>query len=232
MEMMIEGMLWYIVFLFSVTLHEAAHAYAALRLGDPTAYQGGQVTLEPIPHIRREPLGMVVVPIISFILSGWVLGWGSIPYDFEWALRNPRRAAWMSLAGPMANLFLVFVAVLVIHLGLALGWFIAPDFITFSRVTDAVGEGTPAAVATIISILFSLNLLLFIFNLLPFPPLDGSGIMPLIMDEEKAESYLLFISNPMFSFMGLFIAWSAFNPIFDLIHLVAINLLYPGVSYG
>ena len=60
------GLIWYVAFLFSTTLHEAAHSWAALRMGDPTAYHGGQVTLNPIPHIRRSPVGMVVIPIVAF----------------------------------------------------------------------------------------------------------------------------------------------------------------------
>lgn len=68
MEKLTEGLLWYIAFLVSTTFHEAAHAFAALRLGDRTAYEGGQVTLDPIPHIRREPVGTIVVPLLSFLL--------------------------------------------------------------------------------------------------------------------------------------------------------------------
>ena len=65
-----------VAFLFSVTAHEASHAVAALRGGDPTAYLGGQVTLNPIPHVKRSPFGTVVVPFISFLFSGgWMIGW-------------------------------------------------------------------------------------------------------------------------------------------------------------
>jgi hypothetical protein len=73
METFVNGIQWYLVFLFSTTLHEASHAFAAMKLGDSTAYEGGQVTLDPLPHIRREPIGTVVVPIISFILGGWMM---------------------------------------------------------------------------------------------------------------------------------------------------------------
>jgi hypothetical protein len=60
------GLIWYVVFLYSTVCHEAGHAWAAYRLGDDTAYAGGQVSLDPIPHIRREPFGMVLVPLLSF----------------------------------------------------------------------------------------------------------------------------------------------------------------------
>ena len=73
------GFIWYVVFLFSTTCHEGAHALVAKLGGDPTAFYGGQVTLNPLPHIRREPLGTVVVPILSYLFSEWMIGWASAP---------------------------------------------------------------------------------------------------------------------------------------------------------
>jgi hypothetical protein len=94
------GLQWFLVFIFSTSWHEAAHAWVAHKLGDSTAYEGGQVSLDPTPHIRREPIGMVVVPIISYLIGGWMIGWASAPYDPRWANQYPRRAALMALAGP------------------------------------------------------------------------------------------------------------------------------------
>ena len=105
-----HALAYYAVFLVSVTIHEAAHAWAALLGGDPTAYHGGQVSLDPRPHIRREPAGMLWIPLISALLTGWPMGFASAPYDPAWARRHPRRAAWMALAGPAANLLLVALA--------------------------------------------------------------------------------------------------------------------------
>ena len=102
--------LWYVVFLLSLTCHEAAHAFVAWRGGDPTAYHGGQVSLNPLPHVLREPFGTVLVPLLSFFFMGWMLGWASAPYDPYWAARNPRRAALMSAAGPIANFLLAALA--------------------------------------------------------------------------------------------------------------------------
>ena len=121
-----SGLVYYVVFLFSTTLHEAAHAWAALRGGDPTAYHGGQVSLDPRSHIRREPFGMVVLPLVSVALSGWPFGFASAPYDPYWAQRHPRRAAWMALAGPAANLALVGGAAVLIRAGAAGGLLAAP----------------------------------------------------------------------------------------------------------
>lgn len=230
MDKIAEGLLWYTVFIFSTTCHEAAHAFAALKLGDKTAYEGGQVTLDPLPHIRREPIGTVVVPILSFLMSGWMFGWASAPYDPYWALNYPKRSAKMALAGPLANLTIVVSTGLLIRLGMLAGVFHAPDSITFSHVTGAE-PGIFSAVAALLSIAFSLNLILFVFNLLPIPPLDGSGAVPLFLQEHTARSYMDFIHNPSFMFLGLFIAWRVFDVIFDPIHLLSIRLLYPGMGY-
>ena len=98
-EFLIAGVVWYVVFLLSTTCHEASHAWAAKLGGDLTAFHGGQVSLDPIPHIRREPFGMVIFPLLTYATGGWMMGWASAPYDPSWSERYPRRAAWMSLAG-------------------------------------------------------------------------------------------------------------------------------------
>ena len=110
---------FYVVFVLSTVLHEAAHAWAALRLGDDTAQQAGQVSLDPIPHIIREPIGMVLLPILTLAFIGWPLGFASAPYDPVWADRYPRRAGWMALAGPAANLLLFLLAAAGLRWGLA-----------------------------------------------------------------------------------------------------------------
>jgi Zn-dependent protease len=231
MPNMAEGFLWYLAFLFSVVCHEASHAFAALKLGDTTAYNGGQVTLDPLPHIKREPFGTVIMPILSFLAGGWMIGWASAPYDPVWARTYPRRSALMALAGPLAN-FLVLVAVgVVIHIGIAMGLFYAPDSINFSHIVASRQDGMLVGVAALLSIMFSLNVLLFIFNLIPVPPLDGSGAIPLLVTREKAGAYMDLVHNRQFSFLGIFIAWNVFDFIFDPIHLLFINLLYPGAGY-
>jgi len=231
LEKVFEGVLWYLAFLLSITLHEASHAFAAMRLGDLTAYQGGHVTLDPIPHIRREPMGTVVIPILSYIFGGWMIGWASVPYDPEWAFHYPRRAAIMALAGPIANFVLLVVAGVLIRSGMAFDVFIPPESINFTHVTAAAQHGFYEPVATFLSILFSLNLLLFMFNLLPLPPLDGSGVAQLFMSEEQARRYLAFVRKSSFSFLGLIIAWNVFGYVYSPVHLLAINLLYPGLHY-
>jgi len=225
--------LWFVAFLFSTTVHEAAHALVALRLGDPTAYQGGQVTLNPLPHIRREPFGMVVVPILSFALSGWMIGWASAPYDPRWALTYPRRAGWMALAGPASNMILAVIGGLLIRIGIAAGIFAVPASVSFFDLVDPVHQGgiAPAAGA-LLSIFVSLNALLAAFNLLPFPPLDGSAVLQLLLPESMGRSLQLFLRQPMIGFVGIVIAWNLFGELFSPLFALVLRLLYPDIPYG
>ena len=221
---------WYAGFIVSLTFHEAAHAFVAFKFGDPTAYHQGQVTLDPIPHIRRSPFGMVIVPIVSFILGGWMIGWASAPYDPYWADSNRRKAALMAMAGPAANLVLILLAALAIRAGMLMGFFHAPEQITFSRIT-AASPGPANAVSILISILFSLNLVLLAFNLIPLPPLDGSSILTFFLSDQAARRYNAVIQEPQYRLIGLIIAWNMLDFILRPVHTIALNLLYPGAGY-
>ncbi len=225
-----DGAAWYLVFLFSTTVHEASHSLVALRLGDDTAHRGGQVTLDPIPHIRREPFGMVIIPILSYLFGGWMIGWASAPYDPLWARHYPKRAGLMAIAGPAANLLLVLVAAALIHLGIAFDVFTPSPSITSLHVVEATHSGF-YLVGVLLSLLFSLNLLLFVFNLLPVPPLDGSSGLMLILSDSAARKYWEVMSSPGLSLLGFFVAWKAFGFIYPPVHLIALNLLYPGLHY-
>ena len=228
---LINGIAWYLVFLFSTTAHEASHALVALKLGDDTAYRGGQVSLDPVPHIRREPFGMVLVPIFTFITSHWMVGWASAPYNALWARQYPKRAAWMAAAGPAANLALVLIAAAVIHIGLAAGYFKLSDSISFLHLVDAGDQGSGRAISLLVSLLFSLNLLLFTFNLLPFPPLDGSGVLTLFLSDSAADKYRELIRSPVFTMVGLVVAWKLFAIVYNPIENFGISLLFPGLYH-
>ena len=151
----------FVVLIISLTVHEAAHAWVALLGGDRTALRAGQVTLNPLPHIQREPFGMLVLPLLTLWSTNGnsSFGFAHAPYDPYWAARNPRRAAVMSLAGPLANVVLAAIAFVVL-------WYIArPE------------SGTEAGVRQIATRFLFLNLLLAVFNLVPLPPLDGAGVV-------------------------------------------------------
>src|SRR5215470_3009470 len=142
------GFISYVVFLFSTTCHEASHALVAKWGGDSTAALNGQVTLNPIPHIRREPWGMVVIPILAFLFTRGMIGWASAPFDPAWERRYPKRAALMALAGPAANFILMFIG--------------AAGLRTLAYL-QVPGEGIGFLVATLFA-MFNLNLLLGVFN--------------------------------------------------------------------
>jgi Zn-dependent protease len=230
----IEAIAFYAVFVFSVTLHEAAHAWAAKLGGDLTAYHGGQVSIDPIPHMKREPFGMVVLPILSVAISGWPFGYASAPYDPGWARRYPNRAAWMALAGPGANLFLAVVVGLLVRIGMSGGLFEAPAAVHFKQITAAVGDpsGLGSGLALLLSLFFSMNLLLFLLNMIPLPPLDGSGALPLILPERWVVAYQGIIHQPMVGLIGIVVVWNLIGEIFFPCLFFAIGLLYPGTQYG
>jgi len=221
-EFLLYGFIWYVAFLFSTTCHEAAHALVAKRGGDETAAEGGQVSLNPFPHIRRELFGMVIVPLLSYFINQSMIGWASAPFDPAWERRYPRRAGWMALAGPAANFSLMLLAVIALRVGLAAGW--------FGR--DAV-TGRPDIAFVALMVMFSLNLLLGTFNLLPVPPLDGFSAIGLLLPESGARRFQeLGHSMRGFTYIGLMIAWYVFDPIFSPLFTMSLSVLYPGQSYG
>jgi Zn-dependent protease len=221
--------MWYVVLLFSLTFHEAAHAWASKRGGDLTAYRGGQVSLDPLPHVRREPFGTVFVPLLSFAFSGWMIGWASTPFDPRWAFAHPRRAAWMSLAGPAANLLLMVLAAVGIRLGLSAG-VLEPGALNLTELVMAREAGAWEAVASLLSILFTLNLLLCVFNLIPVPPLDGGGALGVLLPEPAARRLQSWLARPLFSMVGIVAAWMAIPYFFAPLHLAAARLLFSGLS--
>jgi Zn-dependent protease len=222
---------WYFVFVISVTIHEAAHAWVAKKGGDLTAYSGGQVSLNPWPHMKREPWGMVVIPLISCFLIGWPFGYAKTPYNPLWAYNNPRKSAWMAAAGPAANLLLAIISVAIIKLGILIGFFAEPNSVNMHHLVDSAVGPKLDGFATFISMLFMLNLILVVLNLIPLPPLDGSGIIALFMSEETARKYKAVISNPAFGLIGLLLAWQVFTPLFEFIFLKIINIIYWGAGF-
>jgi Zn-dependent protease len=223
------GIIWYIVFLFSLTCHEAAHALVALWGGDSTAADGGQVTLNPIPHVRRAPFGTILVPIISFIWMNFMIGWASAPYNPVWADRYPRRAAWMALAGPTANLLLAILAGVLIRVFMATGTLMAPSGgLGFTSIVVGSDPSQVSGLGVALSILFSLNVLLFVFNLIPVPPLDGSSVITLLMPDDMGRRFRDFVySGPLATF-GILIAWFLIQMIFIPVFRIALSLLYAG----
>jgi Zn-dependent protease len=206
----------YAVFVFSTTCHEAAHALAAKLGGDETASAGGQVSLNPVPHIQREPWGMVVVPILFLIFfQGRLMGWASAPFNPEWERRYPHRSAWMALAGPATNYTLMLIAAVLFHLAVGLGW-----------IADSYGN--PSLLYHILYDFFSLNLLLGTFNLIPVPPLDGSTAIMLAMPERTASRYLDWLRGSGYAMAGMIAALYGFRYIYDPISSYLTRVIFYG----
>ncbi|MGD8377503.1 MAG: site-2 protease family protein [Acidobacteriota bacterium] len=227
--------LWYVVFLFSLTIHEGAHALAAHLGGDDTAYHGGQVSLNPLPHIRQEPFGTLLLPVLSYLAFGWVMGWASTPIDALWARRHPRRAALMSLAGPAANLLLAIGAFAIARTLLAGGVLAAPDRADFDQVVRAAGSspsGAAVALAAVLSMALVLNTLLAAFNLIPVPPLDGSGVLEGLLPERAADRFRDWVAAPGTRWIGLLVVWFGFGRLVGPLFRQILRVLHPGVAYG
>jgi|SRR6267154_1120252 len=228
--------IWYVVFLLSLTLHEAGHALVAWLGGDDTAYRGGQVSLNPVPHMRREPFGTILFPLITYVSSGWMMGWASSPYDPRWGQAHPRRMAAMSAAGPAGNLLIASIAFIALKAFLAMGLFVAPARINFSQLVQPPA-GTPAGslaypAALFLSVALNLNLLLFLFNLLPLPPMDGAGIIEGLIPGPIGGFFAGLRRQPMMAFLGLMLAWRVFDVIYQPAFAILLKLLHPDASYG
>ena len=227
----LAAFLWFSAFLFSTTVHEAMHAWVAFRGGDPTAYHGGQVSLSPVPHVAREPIGMLVVPLLTSLTQGWAVGWASTPYDPLWAERHPKRAAIMSAAGPAGNLLIAITALVLLRIGLVAGWFEAPATASFQHLV----EGTSAAAnfaGAVLSVFLTLNVLLCAFNLIPLPPLDGSSILTIALPPSAGAALREWSHTPIFQVAGLLIAWQIFPAVVEPLFALILRLVHPGAEYS
>lgn len=182
------------VLLFSLSIHEASHAWMADRLGDSTARYLGRVTINPIPHI--DPIGTVLFPLLQFIVHFPLIGWAKpVPIN-PIHLRNPKRDNMLiSLAGPGANLFagvLAFALLAVLKVSLPASRNLIELMVSYGVI---VGTGVLSPILGILYYGMTINLLLAIFNLIPIPPLDGHWILSGILPDragaalEKAGSY-------------------------------------------
>lgn len=222
----LEPVVWLIVFVISITAHEAAHALAAYRGGDPTAYQGGQVSLNPLPHMRREPVGMVLVPLVSTFTMGFPIGWASTPFDPHWEERHPRRAAWMAAAGPGANLALALIALVALRVGLDTGVFFPLEHVDTTRLVGA-DTATLDGLGRFLSMMLWLNTILCLFNLIPMPPLDGASAVTLFLPDELGLRMRRALRQPALAMMGLFAVWYGFGMVVRPVFGMIVRLVHP-----
>ena len=160
------------------------------------------------------------------------VGWASCPYDPIWARRYPGRSALMAAAGPAGNLLIALVAFAALRIGLAAGWFISPERVSFDSIAEVAGVGGPSFVTTMLSVFLVMNVFLFFFNLLPLPPLDGAAVLNGVLPERHAHRFMEFQSNAMMSMLGLVVAWRVFPFFTDPIFSTLLRLVHPFNSYS
>ncbi len=162
----------FVVLLFSLTVHEAAHAWAAYRCGDATARLQGRMTLNPLAHI--DLLGTVVFPLMAIAAQVPVIGWARpVPVNVLHLRQYRRDSMIVAAAGPASNLLLAVAAAVVIRM--------IPS-------GALAGPGVGAPLFELLGRLLEINVVLAIFNMLPIPPLDGSGVLAGLLPSRAAEA--------------------------------------------
>ena len=202
--------IWFIVLLFSLSFHEAAHAWTSYRYGDDTGKLQGRITLNPIAHI--DPIGTILFPLLSSIGGLPLLGWAKPVQTNPLLWRDKTRANIMvSAAGPLSNFILAVVAFVIIK-ALLMSGILSLNGGYYTLVV--AGPGQPAfltPLAVFLSVMLMLNVLLGVFNFIPVPPLDGSHILEEMLPRSMAEAYYQirpfgFILLYLLMFLGVFSA--------------------------
>jgi Zn-dependent protease len=199
---------WILPVLFAITLHEAAHGYAALAFGDSTAKRAGRLSVNPLRHV--DPFGTIILPAIAYFGGGFLFGYAKpVPVNFG-ALSRPRLGMiCVAFAGPLTNIVLAALSILAAHLivdlpGVARDW-------AFLNIKNS----------------FQLNLTLAVFNLLPIPPLDGGRIVVGLLPPPLAREFAKIEGFGMLLLLALLI----FIPMLgERLHM-NLNLLGPVIGY-
>src|SRR5258705_2797887 len=201
-----------VVLILAFSGHECAHAWTAWRLGDPTARMLGRVTLNPVKHL--DPLGSVLFPLISLVYGGPLIGWAKPTPVTGRNFKNYRRDdILVTLAGPASNLLSATIALILLivikHMLPAGDVSIATAVAIVQHIPGVATEGLPALfpIALFLYFVVFINLLLFVFNLIPLPPLDGSHILRHFLPYKAA---LLYDRMGMFALIILFLVGGRF----------------------
>lgn len=183
-ERLLELILFYPVFLFSLSLHEAAHAWMANRYGDPTARLLGRITLNPFPHM--DLLGTFILPVMGILTGIPLFGWGKpVPVDYR-NLPNPRKdAVWIAIIGPISNIFLALVFAIIARVLVAY----LPSIPESELQKGGLLSNGVTLVYTLSHIGVIFNLMLAFFNMLPIFPLDGSNVLRGLLPERLVFSF-------------------------------------------
>jgi Zn-dependent protease len=195
-----------IILVFSVIIHEVAHGYMALWMGDPTAEMQGRLTLNPLRHI--DPVGSIIVPIITSFF-GFTFGWAK-PVEYNpYNLKNKRVGELsIALAGPASNLLLAIIFGMVIRI-----------------VVSGTSIITPFV--EVASYIVIINIVLALFNLIPLPPLDGSKILYFFLPRQYGKfRHILESYAPLFIMIVVFFVWELFAPVIPFVFKIITGIGY------
>jgi Zn-dependent protease len=212
-----QFILYMVALIFSLSVHEAMHAWMSNRFGDDLAHSQGRVSLSPVTHV--DPIGTLLFPAIAFFTHAPLLGWARpTPVDpLRW--RDKRKANfWVSIAGILGNLAIAIVVGLIIRTLYHTG-----------HIPFAPNDSTMEAVFALLRVFFEMNIGLAVFNLFPIPPLDGSKILASILPESFGSAIE---SIEQYGFIILMIALitGAFRAVFNVVIPLAWNILFIGVA--
>ena len=209
-----------VVLLLAISAHEAAHAWMSYKFGDDTARLLGRITLNPVMHI--DPIGTLLIPIVGFIvgqmgLNFFLIGWGKpTPVNpLRWR-RKDLANVMVSIAGILANLLIAIIA------------FVILKSLLMSGLFWSISEGLREGVGLFLSYLLFMNVSLAVFNLLPFPPLDGSKVLETFLPE-SAQPVLAMLEQYGYLLLMLLMYMGVFGVIMAPIAQLVEYLLYYGI---
>ncbi|HEX8131176.1 MAG TPA: site-2 protease family protein [Pyrinomonadaceae bacterium] len=212
-----QFILYMVALIFSLSLHEAMHAWMSNRFGDDLAHSQGRVSLSPVTHV--DPIGTLLFPAIAFFTHAPLLGWARPTPVNPLRWREKRKANfWVSIAGVLGNLAIAIVAGVIIRVLYHAG-----------QLPVAPNAPTMEAVFALLRVFFELNIGLAVFNLFPIPPLDGSKILSSILPESFGSAIE---SIEQYGFIILLIALvtGVFRAVFSVVMPLAWNILFVGVA--
>jgi len=200
-----DKVLLFLVMIPAIILHEVAHGYMALKLGDPTAKRLGRLSLNPISHI--DPVGSILIPAVLIVTGApFFIGWAKpVPVDTSYFKRPVKDMMWVALAGPLTNIAIAVGSALMFHI---------------------LGPDTPALLKVTLMVSVQINLFLAIFNMCPIPPLDGSRVLMFFSPPQLQHALLRMEPYGLFIVMAL-AYFDVFWPILTFFFYPMYYLLMP-----
>jgi len=181
---------WFVIFLLSLTVHECSHALAAELSGDSTGRYMGRISLSPLPHI--DPIGTILLPLMMMIYGGWMFGWAKpVPFN-PLQLRNRKLGEiFIAIAGPLSNVLLASIFFVLLKTFF---------FSSFASQIQIFGD-LAQPIRDTLEIGLYLNIILAVFNMIPIPPLDGHHVLRNLLPDSLAEAFAQ--ASPMIGLVGM-----------------------------